>query len=868
MIRLTHTKLRPAIFVGLVLLSSGAALQAQEINPATAGVAEREIARRQEITNRATENLAKGDELMAQADYEGAMAAYKASYDWLPDSVATEVARKQALDKFSKAAVKLAEQRISEGRMADARTLCEMVLVEGYNPGYRPAVTVLAHLEDPEYYTQTNGPKFIGNVEEVKRWLLEAEDFMETGRYDMAMKRTDQVLNVDKYNTAARRIQKEVAQLKQQYGEEAYDERRARMVWEVTEKWGSPVRKYGLEAVQGPNQIQSDPAGTERINRKLTSIIIPQIQFQDSTVREAIDFLKRRSKELDPEPDPNLKGVNIVLKLGGSGAGAGLPAAPPLPGEDAVAPAADLSAGEARITLALSNIPLGEALKYIASLANLKVKVEPFAVAIVPLSEPTDVLITKEFRVPPSFLNSVPGGEAGADGGGGFGGGAAFGGGGGAAGGGDASGAGAALAKKATAMAVLSSAGVTFPPGASAYYIAGSSKLIVRNTQENMDLIDVYVESLLDSAPKQVEIESKFVEITQNNTKELSFDWLLGASNTPGSDRVFVTGGTSGNTPATNNADFPFVAPGAAVPVGGNPVTAGNRSGGLAISGNAIDALLFGVSGASTLAPATLGVAGVFTDPQFQVVVRALNQMKGVDLLSSPKVTTKSGQRAVIEIIREFRYPTEFDPPQIPNEIGGGSGGGGGGVTIINVPVTPTTPTTFETRNTGVTLEVEPVVGPDGYTIDLNLVPQVVEFEGFINYGSPITAGQDVLGRPIVLTENRIPQPIFSTRKVTTSVSIWDGQTVALGGLIREDVQKVNDKVPLLGDIPIAGRLFRSKVDQHLKRNLTIFVTARLLDPAGQPLLGDEALEDEVVEPTISPENFTSAPPELPLFGK
>ena len=59
------------------------------------------------------------------------------------------------------------------------------------------------------------------------------------------------------------------------------------------------------------------------------------------------------------------------------------------------------------------------------------------------------------------------------------------------------------------------------------------------------------------------------------------------------------------------------------------------------------------------------------------------------------------------------------------------------GTVSISV-VTPTTPTAFETRNTGVTLEVEPVVGPDGVTIDLNLVPQVVEFEGFINYGSPI----------------------------------------------------------------------------------------------------------------------------------
>src|SRR6202011_684487 len=140
---------------------------------------------------------------------------------------------------------------------------------------------------------------------------------------------------------------------------------------------------------------------------------------------------------------------------------------------------------------------------------------------------------------------------------------------------------------------------------------------------------------------------------------------------------------------------------------GQNPVTAGNRSGNLAISANAIDALLFPSAGGSAVAPGIFGLAGVFTNPQFQVVVRALNQKKGVDLLSAPKVTTKSGQRAVIEIVREFRYPTQFQPPQIPQTVGNTGISGSGGTT--SVPITPTTPTAFETRNTGVTLEVEPV---------------------------------------------------------------------------------------------------------------------------------------------------------------
>jgi general secretion pathway protein D len=267
----------------------------------------------------------------------------------------------------------------------------------------------------------------------------------------------------------------------------------------------------------------------------------------------------------------------------------------------------------------------------------------------------------------------------------------------------------------------------------------------------------------------------------------------------------------------------------------------------------------------------------VFTNPQFQMVIRALNQKKGVDLMAAPKVTTKSGEKATISISREFPYPENYEPPQVPQNTGGGAQGIGG-VTLEQDPVvTPSFPINFVTRQLGVNLVVEPVVGPDGYTIDLKLSPEVVDFDGFVNYGSPIVAPQrNLVGgavglavnplnilsanqffTPTLLTENVINQPIFSVRKVTTDVSIWDGQTVALGGLIREDVQKVNDKVPVLGDIPYAGALFRSEVDQKIKQNLIVFVTARLMDAAGQPLRPeDDTDQEEIVEPLGLPEDL------------
>src|SRR5205809_3145830 len=233
-------------------------------------------------------------------------------------------------------------------------------------------------------------------------------------------------------------------------------------------------------------------------------------------------------------------------------------------------------------------------------------------------------------------------------------------------------------------------------------------------------MIDALVDQANAWQPKQVDIESKCVEINQNNLKELGFDWLLGPFSLNG--KVFGAGGTAGNGGPVNSTDFPFVDPARGKPIGQNPVTNGNRSGNFAITANALDALLMpGLGQVAGVAPGIFGLAGVFTNPQFQVVIRALNLKKGIDLLSAPRVTTKSGQRAIVEVIRELRYPNSFSQPQIPTiTIPTGTAVTAG--TSVTLPVVgPSTPSDFITRNTGVTLEVEPVVGTDGQTIDLNL---------------------------------------------------------------------------------------------------------------------------------------------------
>jgi general secretion pathway protein D len=862
-------------------------------------ISQREVHRRQTALPQGEAALARGDAAMRAKNFSLAHEEFKTAVTYLPDAVVSGKAHDRAVEGFCKSGVALAEQRIAEGRYAEAEAILSEILSDRYDPNCRPAMDLLAHLHQPGYFNKTIGPKFRSKVEEVKALLIEADGYYLSARYDLAFKRYEQVLNLDPYNVAARRGQEKIDNAKYHYGEDAYNETRARQLWQVEKGWEEPVRRYGQTVGAVTDAFARNTSGTAQVTTKLNTIIIPHIEFRDASIREAIDFLRQQAVENDPSTEGK-KGVDIVLRL----APLGQVAPPPVPVVPAAGPAAaappaaaaapaggttPVTAGpvvtrpvvaaaataEPRISLTLNQIPLGEALRYIANQAGLKVKVEPYAVAVIPISEQSNDLITKEYRVPPDFISTTlagtsllqqgaytkaPGTAAGPTGTGKD---------------TQESTGGKQLVVREGAREFLESQGVPFPPGASANFLPQSSRLIVRNTQDNLDLIDAIVEQLNLAIPKQVEIESKFVEITQNNLKELGFDWLLGPFNI-GNHKVFGSGGTAGNGTPLDAANFPIGrinpdgsttiagGPGSTTDsaVGGGPVTSGNRSGSFAISANALDALLF--PGATGVAPGIFGLAGVFTDPQFQVVIHALNQKKGVDLLSAPKVTTKSGQRAIIEIVREFRYPTTFTPPQVPTITGGT---GGTGSVSINV-VTPTTPQTFETRNTGVTLEVEPVVGPDGVTIDLNLVPQVVEFEGFINYGSPIFGIQPpvVVQDPItgifklltspnvLLTNNVINQPVFSTRKVTTNVSVWDGQTVVLGGLMREDVQKTEDKTPIIGDIPLIGRLFRTNVDQHIKRNLVIFVTAHLITPGGLPVNPTEEEEEGLLQPPLLPE--------------
>jgi general secretion pathway protein D len=550
----------------------------------------------------------------------------------------------------------------------------------------------------------------------------------------------------------------------------------------------------------------------------MKEIIVPSLEFNGATLGEVVEFLSQKSQELDAsETDPLKRGINIVIDSSGMAEGA--------------------SPAQLPLSVKLANVPLGVALKYVAQQVGMDYRVDNVAVSVVSSSGAgTGALVSRRYVVPPGFISGA-GGAAGA------------------AGPADpfaepaAEGAGA-LVERITARKFLEDQGVLFGPGASASYIAATSSLVVRNTDEQLITIDNIVQAARDSGTKMVQISVKIVSVESVAMKQAGLDWLLGQGSIASSARTFFSGGTSGNSAVpVSSANFPINGPGG--PVGTHPVTAGLRTGDLGGS-DGIDNVINRASASpgNQQAPGVFAIAGVFTDPQFQVVLRALSQTKGTDVLSDSHVVVKPGQIAKIEQVREFIYPTEYDPPEIPNSFGFVQVGD----TLITFldqdpvfPATPATPTAFETRRVGKMLEVEPTVAADNRTVSLNVLLDFTDFSGFINYGTPITNSAFLVnGQPSVVTPNEILMPVFDAIKETTNVAVWDGQTVAIGGFHGESITDSEDKIPYIGDLPVLGRAFRSSTSQSNKRALTIFVTVRLIDPGGNPI--NLPVEDEASE--------------------
>jgi len=798
-------------FAGLSLAGEKAAVKGVR------GIAESEVARRAQLVEQAGARVTEGDVFYRAGSLEEAMGAYADAVTILPVAPATVELRDHAIARFAAVSTERARQLMDKGLGEEAQSVLAVVLGDEMAPGYEPARRLMGDIADPEIFNPAISPEQVRDVAEVKSLLLLASDLSDTAQYDEAETAYNRIILIDRFNSAARRGLTRIEGLRQTYQQDARAHTRAKMLAELDAGWETHVpANFNLGGLFGANADTAANNGSASVGQKLEAIKLPTVQFVDASLSEVVEFLTLRSRQLDTTTtDENRRGISVVVQE-----------------------AAEF--GARNVNLSLTNVPLSEVLRYVADQVGMRPVVEAYAVKLIPLTQTNQSLVTRVFRVPPDFIqsNASDGGGAEIDP---F---AAAPTGGGATG---------QLHKRLTAKEFLSNQGITFPEGAAADFNPGSSSLMVRNTQDAINIIETMVEQARSRLPKQVEIVVTMLEIRHDNLGELGYDWLVSPFNMGSSDRLFGSGGgTTSNQPVGDaSSDYSFFNPNGAT-VGSTPLTAGLRGAGSLNTNTTIDNLLsLGESaeaGAATKSPGIFALSGVFSDPQFQTVVRGLSQGTGVDFLTAPRTLTKSGQRAKVEIVREFIYPTEFDPPEIPEQVEGSVSINLDTLEIESnstiAPITPATPTAFETRNLGVTLEVEPVIGEDNRTIDLNLVPEFVEFLGFIDYGADINQANQVGNRIVeVTTDNQILQPIFRRNKTSTSVTVWDGQTVVVAGLMTNEARKIQDSVPILGSLPGIGHLFQSDATLMSKRHIVFFVTVKIVDPGGQRINAPLALK-------------------------
>ena len=331
-------------------------------------------------------------------------------------------------------------------------------------------------------------------------------------------------------------------------------------------------------------------------------------------------------------------------------------------------------------------------------------------------------------------------------------------------------------------------------------------QLIVTHTPRNIERLRTYLSNLTEL--KQVEIEAKFLEVAQNDLDEFGFNWtnlsrgtsegVIGQANFRGLEGL--TKQYSGNDGTVIRSDEA----GGPIPIPILPPSVGSN-----LNFNAGD-----------------GIGSFFTDAidlgpvDIDLKIQALALKSGSDLMSAPKVTVLSGKKAEISVAQMLRYPTEYG--DIESTVSGSEGSS-------SISITAGTPRAFKDEQVGVVMNVTPTVEKDNL-ITLDLEPKVTEFEGFVEYGGPSIA---IGSTQSAIVPSGFFQPIFSVRRINTQVRIFDGATVVMGGLTRDEVKSVDDKVPFLGDIPGLGRLFRSEGETRQKRNLLIFITANLVGPGG-----------------------------------
>ena len=353
---------------------------------------------------------------------------------------------------------------------------------------------------------------------------------------------------------------------------------------------------------------------------------------------------------------------------------------------------------------------------------------------------------------------------------------------------------------------------------------ARTNSIVITERPSRMKRIRPVIDQL-DRPTDQVMIESKFVEISNNDIKNIGVNWssLSGynVTATPGSQGIYtyqntygsgvqtssgVNGGTT-NTSGTNgatNLSSGSTASNTVTTTNGVATSTGNTGTNSSISNTSGSTLNNAINSATTLAntlsttgAAQNAISAVFSADQFRLVLSALQQLNSAKIVSNPTIVTLNNSEASINVGQQYPIPNyQFNQQTGTFEVAG-----------------------FNYKDIGIILKVTPQVNARGF-IKLTLAPEVSQNQGTTSFGG--ASGASI--------------PIIGTRKAITQVSLKDGYTMGIGGLISTNFNTGTNKIPILGDIPVIGYLFKQDSRNDTVDNLVIFITAKTISAEGAPV--------------------------------
>lgn len=644
---------------------------------------------------------------------------------------------------------------------------------------------------------------------EASTLLAKAQALYLYGDYQGALRFYDNVLLFDSNNTEAKAMKLKINNVLANPAAYEHSVTRSTLLNSASNAWGL-ARAFSVESKATEKNPDQDP-----LKLKMDRLLIT-VSLRNADLQSAIDTLNELAKSYDPTG----RGIDIVIAEG-------------------VKNIQDLPP----ISLSIQRQPLSKVLDLILRRANYSYDIRDGIVEVHPAMGNTNLLeveipSTNAFEKMKKSVNRATAAAAAADAGGSadpWGGAAATG--------------SSEIDDTDIPRLYFQKRGVKFGPEDS---ITCDENVfaVVHSDPKVIDKIRRTIQKLDEDSIKQVNIEAKFIEVSDTALHEVTANWRLSKNGTVragtynrGAKEVHdVDTGTKKITltvPRTTQTDDE-----------GNIIEAGEPdvyeydTPVPSVKGS----LYYGPSGISNPAdspfesavPSFMGKIGTLDDYDVYLLLNLLDNKAGADIMAAPSLTVETEQPAEIEIAQLINFPSSYDDPQMDVSSGssyssnGNWSSGGGSVTIAPAVPQFDRTTSEEFEKVGIVLNVTPTVNADN-SIKLTIDDlKIMEFEGFMDYGGTAVS---MVGSTIVTMPMTYYQPVFNIRRVKTSVTIADGATMVIGGLMREEIRTVEDKVPILGDLPLIGSAFRGTSKAVQKKNLLVFITGNLISRGGSTAL-------------------------------